>query len=128
MLGSVALRALPQAAREAADVAAAMAQRGRPVGRSPLALLALLRPVLARALRRARTLGDTLTVRGIDLSAPPMARLGPWRLRDRALVVAAGAGVLAAGVVRLLTAAYLAEWLDLPALRGLYGFSRAWLG
>jgi energy-coupling factor transporter ATP-binding protein EcfA2/energy-coupling factor transporter transmembrane protein EcfT len=128
LLGSVALRAVPQAAREAAEVAAAMEQRGRPLGRSPRALVGLLRPVLARALRRARTLGDTLTVRGIDPGAPPAFRFGPWNLRDRAVVLAAGAVVLSAAVARVLTAAYLAEWLDVPALRGLYAFSRAWLG
>lgn len=131
-LAATAIRFLPEAGRELLIVRQARARRGRPVWqRSPWAWASLeaslLLPALARALRRARCLAESLETRGFDPLAPPTlwVRPLPWGLR---LVAAAGiliTAILAAARVAFLLYASDALWH--PGLRGLYGFVRAWL-
>lgn len=133
LMGATAVRFLPLVGAELVAVRQARARRGRPIwDRSPWAWLrleaALLRPVLARAIRRARALAESLETRGFHPTAPravvtPMRatlaeRVGLWTL-----VVVSGAAVVA----RVLYALYGAELLYVPALRGLYAFVRAYL-
>ncbi len=132
-LAMVSLRALPGFGAEIAQVREARARRGRPIGdRGPLARLALevdlLRPIVARTLRRARTLGDSLLVRGIDPADPPQLPPGP-RLpaKDRAVLAGVAAFVLGVAALKAITAVYLADVAYVPAWRGLYAWTRAWL-
>lgn len=132
-LAVVALRFVPVAGRELRDVRRARARRGRPIWRrSPWAWLrqemALLVPVAARSLRRARSLAETLDARGFDPLRPRRLRV-PLRARPGELALVAVVWGLLAAVVgaELLYRAYLAEALYLPALRPLYGAVRAWL-
>lgn len=132
-LATTALRTVPETARTALAVRAARRQRGRPAWkRSPWAWLrlelAMLRPVVAESLRRARALAEALDSRGFDPVAPraiarPL-RLQRWEIPLIAAALAATAAVLAA---RILFALYTAELLYLPTLRPLYGFVRQWL-
>ena len=90
--------------------------------------VSLLRPVVARAWRRAQNLAESLDARGFDPVAPRTLRR-PLRLRAVDGAVLAGAlTVSLAGVgTRLLYLLYLSETLYLPHLRPLYGFVRRWL-
>jgi energy-coupling factor transport system permease protein len=132
-LSATALRFLPVTGREILAIRSARARRGRPIfARSPWAWLelevAMLRPVLARSLRRARTLAESLDARGFDATSartgrarPPM----PWLER---IVVGGALGstaLLIAG--RGLYTLYLAELFYLPTLRPLYGLVRTWM-
>ena len=88
----------------------------------------MLRPVAARTVRRARTLAESLDVRGFDADRPRRLRT-PVR---RGPVVAAVLGVrwpalLAAAAAEVLYRAYLWDLAWHPALRPLYGGVRAWL-
>lgn len=132
-LSTMALRAVPETARSAWTVRRARARRGRALWqRSPWAWLKLevelLRPVVAEALRRARSLAETLDARGFDPAAPRSARrplrVRPWEV---ALLATVGAATAAAATARVLFVLYGAEILYVPALRGLYGFVRGWL-
>lgn len=133
LMAAVALRGVPSTAEAWAGVRVARAGRGRPIHRrTPWAWLALetrlLRPVAARALRRARALALSLDARGFDPDAPRTLRR-PLRLAGRdvaVLVPVIAVGVGAVGL-ELLYRAYLAEALYLPALRPVYGWVRAWL-
>lgn len=132
-LAVTALRALPEIGAEWLAVRRARARRGRPAWqRSPWAWvgleLSLLRPVVARALRRARALAESLDARGFD----PAGERGQYRpLHMKAGEKAALAGAAAVATVavgmRLLYVLYTAELLYVPAWRGLYGFVRRWL-
>ena len=88
----------------------------------------MLAPVAARAVRRARTLAESLEARGFDASRPRRPRVP---LRFRAVDVAAlglvYAGLAAVASAWLLYRLYLYGILYLPALRPLYGWVRAWL-
>ena len=90
--------------------------------------VAMLRPVIARSLRRARALAESLDARGFDPVAPRAVRR-PLVMRSWELVLLAAAGgiTLAATAARLLFAAYTSELVYFPGLRSLYGFVRAWL-
>ena len=132
-LASMALRAVPDTARSAFIVRRARARRGRSVlARSPWAWLslevALLRPVVAEALRRARSLAEALDTRGFDPTAPRSARR-PLRARRWELGLLAIVGGLTGTAVigRLLFVLYVTEVLYVPAWRPLYGWVRAWL-
>ena len=74
-LSVMALRFLPEVAREVLVVRQARARRGRSTWRrSPASWirleLALLRPIVARSLRRSRTLAESLELRGFDATSP----------------------------------------------------------
>lgn len=132
-LAVTALRFVPTLWAELAAVRASRASRGRPVwARSPLAWLALelslLRPVVARSLRRARTLAETLDARGFDPAAPRRLRRPLDARPGELLALAAAAGLtLSLASARLLYLLYTSETVYLPALRPLYGFVRAYL-
>jgi len=132
-LAVTALRFVPQVGREMLIVRRARARRGRPVHkRNPLAWLQLelmlLKPVVARSLRRARVLAESLDARGFDPSAPRAVRrplvMAWW---EPALLMAVGSVVLATVSARVLMLLYTSDTLYLPALRDLYGFVRTWL-
>lgn len=133
LMAATALRFLPALGLEALTIRQARAARGRPVWqRTPLAWLALeislLRPMVARAWRRAQNLAESLDTRGFDPLSPHAPRQPlVLRHRDRAvLVTAAAVSALVCGS-RLLYVLYTAETLYLPSLRPLYGFVRLWL-
>ena len=133
LMAATALRFLPEITRELRTVRRARAARGRPVWRrGPLDWLrlelALLRPVVARAWRRAHNLAESLDARGFDPTAPRTERR-PLRLRPRDWAALTGAALLCgpAGAGRLLYLLYTSETWYHPALRPLYGFVRAWL-
>lgn len=133
LMATTALRFLPEIARELLVVRHARAARGRPVWqRSPWAWLALevslLRPVVARAWRRAHSLAESLDARGFDPLSPRAVRR-PLRLGRLDLVVLVTALTLTLAVTgpRLLYLLYTSDTLYLPVLRPLYGFVRAWL-
>lgn len=132
-LAVTALRFVPVVGRELLVVRRARARRGRPIHRrAPWAWLtleiALLRPVVARSVRRARTLAEALDVRGFDPVAPRAVRrplrMAPW---EPALLASAALLVTAVATAQGLYWLYLNEVLYLPRLRDLYGAVRLWL-
>jgi energy-coupling factor transport system permease protein len=132
-LALTALRFVPETAREIGIVRDARARRGRPAWkRAPWAWLALevamLRPVVARSLRRARVLAEALDARGFDPVSPRSERR-PLRLGagDLALLGAAAAVTLGAVGARAAYSLYTADLWYVPAWRPLYAFVRAWL-
>jgi len=133
LMAAAVVRFVPLVGGEWVDVRAARAARGRPTwARGPWAWLrlelSLLRPVLARSLRRARSLAESLEIRGFDPLAERAPGLdAPMPMGARVGLVALTAVVLAAVFARLTYTAYGAElWYD-PALRPLYAFVRAWM-
>lgn len=127
-----ALRLLPVIAQEWWVVREARARRGRPAWRrGPWAWLrleiALLTPVVARSLRRARTLAETLDARGFDPARPVPEASAPWPWPERVLVGAGALALAALWAAKLLTWAWLAEVWYHPELRALYAFTRGWL-
>ncbi len=121
------IRFAPAMAREAAEVRAARNRRV-PRGRRWRTELDLFRPLVARAVRRARVLGDSLAARGVSLDAPPRGiPLPPLRPIACGFLAAGGVAVLALLGVEAATALYLADVIYLPSLRPLYAFSRGWL-
>lgn len=132
-LAVTALRFAPAVAGEWWTVRRARAVRGRPSwARGPVQWLrlevSLLLPVVARCLRRARALAESLDARGFDPVAPRTARrpLALTRL-DVGLLVASGGLALSAVAARGLYLLYTAEVLYLPALRPVYGWVRRWM-
>jgi energy-coupling factor transport system permease protein len=132
-LAVTALRFVPVVGREAWIVRRARASRGRAAWRrAPWAWLALevslLRPVVARSLRRARALAEALDARGFDALAPRAVRR-PLVMRGWEAALLAGALGLAllALALRGLYAAYTAEIIWFPELREVYGFVRRWM-
>lgn len=132
-LASTALRLVPESATVWREVREARALRGRPAWqRAPWAWLALevalLRPVVARSLRRATTLARALDARGFDPAVPLRTRT---RLRMKAwepvLLLFAVGLTLGTVAARLAWALYVTDVLYVPAWRPLYGFVRAWL-
>jgi energy-coupling factor transport system ATP-binding protein len=128
-----ALRFVPDVAGEWAAVRTARARRGRPAWKRPpwawvLLEAALLAPVLARSLRRARALAESLDARGFDAASPRAVR-DPLRFRapdvgTLAVLLVAGTGLVS---LRLLFQLYTSDTWYHPALRPLYGWVRAWL-
>lgn len=132
-LAVTALRFVPVVAAEWIAVRHARDLRGRPIwARSPVDWLrqemALLAPVAARAVRRARTLAESLEARGFDpvvvraqrapLAMPPSEGIGL-----AAIGLALAALWSAHGLFALYT---LGVWYR-PELRPLYALVRAWL-
>jgi energy-coupling factor transport system permease protein len=133
MMGATALRFVPVVGEEALAVRRARARRGRPVwARSPWAWLTLeaqlLRPVAARAIRRARALAESLETRGFHPTAPRAVRR-PLHMTagDRALLGAVLVVTAALVVARGLYLLYGLELWYAPGLRPLYAFVRGWL-
>jgi energy-coupling factor transport system permease protein len=133
LMATAAFRFVPLVTEEWFVVRAARRRRGRPAWRrSPVAWLrlevSLLRPLAARAIRRARTLAESLETRGFHPTAPRAVR-EPLRLRLGEAFLLGVIVLLTVATVsaRLLWAAYAAELWYAPALRPLYGFVRAWL-
>ncbi len=132
LMATTALRFLPVVAEELLVVRTARAHRGRPAWkRAPWRWLALeiglLRPVVARAWRRAQNLAESLDARGFD----PLARRSvrrPLRLTaiDGVLLVGGALLTTAIASARLLFLLYTSETWYAPALRPLYGFVRSW--
>lgn len=128
-----ALRFVPEVGREWTVVRSARARRGRPAWRRApwewLALeVSLLRPLVARSLRRAHALAESLDARGFDPLAPRAVRrplvLAAWE--PWALVLAFSLAFSLLGL-RVLYLLYTGEVLYVPELRGLYGLVRLWL-
>ena len=133
LMGATAMRFVPLVTEEVLAVRQARARRGRPIWRrSPAAWLreeaALLRPIAARALRRARTLAESLEARGFHPTAP-RAVMEPLRFNALDWAVGVGAGLATGGIVvaRLLYVAYGAELYYSPGLRPLYALVRGWM-
>jgi energy-coupling factor transport system permease protein len=133
LMGATAMRFVPLVTEEVLAVRQARARRGRLIWRrSPAAWLreeaALLRPIAARALRRARTLAESLEARGFHPTAPRAVR-EPLRFRrsDWLIGVGAGLGTSAIVLARLLYVAYGVEVYYSPGLRPLYAAVRAWM-
>ena len=132
-LAVTALRFVPDVGREVLIVRRARAMRGRPVlARTPWAWLALemqlLRPVVARALRRATAMAESLDTRGFDAASPRAVRR-PLRLAwwEPPLLIGVATGVAGVAGMQGLYWLYLAEVAYMPSLRPLYGFVRTWL-
>jgi len=132
-LAVTALRFVPEIGGELLVVRQARARRGRPAWQRPpwrwLALeVSMLRPVVARSLRRARALAESLDARGFDPVAPRAVRR-PLRMRPWEPAVLAGAGALGAAALaaRLLYLLYTSETAWFPALRPVYALVRRWL-
>jgi len=132
-LAVMSLRFLPEVGREVLVVRRARARRGRPAWRrSPRAWLqlelSLLRPIVARAVRRARSISESLDVRGFDADSPRAVHRPLYFRRGEPVALIVGVitttGLL---VARLLYVAYLNELAYFPSLRPLYGFVRQWL-
>lgn len=132
-LAVTALRFLPETLQDLRVVRDARARRGRAVWRrTPLAWLrlelALIRPVVARSLRRARTLAESLDARGFDPASPrPARRPLAFRWWEPLVFLPVLGVTLAAIAFRVLFSLYVAEVAWFPQLRPLYGFIRAWL-
>ncbi|MSQ03064.1 MAG: ATP-binding cassette domain-containing protein [Myxococcales bacterium] len=128
-----ALRLVPDVAAEWMAVRDARARRGRPAWRRPpwawVRLEAsLLAPLLARTLRRARALAESLDARGFDPAAPRAVRRPlVFSLRDRCVLGGALIVTMAVALPRVLYALYTSDTWYHPALRGLYAGVRGWL-
>lgn len=132
-LAAMSLRFLPVLTSEWWTARRARARRGRPAWqRGPFAWLRLevdlMRPVLARALRRARSLAESLDARGFDAAAA-RAPLRPLRIAawEWPILIGAWAVALGAAAGRALFLLYTTDTWYLPALRPLYAFFRSWL-
>ena len=128
-----ALRFIPTVGSEALWVREARRHRGRPIWRRrPYAWLqielGLMRPILARALRRSRALAASMDVRGFD---PSIARTGrgalAWRMSDTCIAVVAATACVAVISVRLTYLLYTLDVAYHPNLRWVYGLARDWL-
>jgi len=130
-LAVTALRSVPTVGEELLAVRAARAARGRPLlPRSPWDWLEqemrMLRPVVARAVRRARTLADSLDARGFDHSASVPARPRRMPAVERALIGALALAWSALLAAEIFTWAYREDVLYVPWMRPLYGAVRTW--
>lgn len=132
-LAVAALRFVPVVGAEWLAVRQARARRGRPLWPRPpwdwlSEEMGMLAPVAARAVRRARTLAESLEARGFDPVIPRRprvaSRLGP---ADLGLLCLAYAGLAAIGAGAVLYRLYLWGIWYSPALRPLYGWVRAWV-
>lgn len=133
LMGVTALRFVPLVGVELLAVRQARARRGRPLWqRTPWAWLrleaALLRPVAARALRRARALAESLETRGFHPTAPRAVR-EPLRFGwgDGVGLGLAAIVTMLAVCARGLYVLYGAELYYSPGLRPLYAFVRGWM-
>ena len=133
LMAGTALRFVPEIGDSWRVVRRARARRGRPAHhRSPWAWLqleiSLLRPLVARALRRAWTLGESLDTRGFDPVAPRATRrplqFGRW---EPTAIVAMTSISLSAACARAVYLLYASDSVYWPILRPVYSFVRNWL-
>jgi energy-coupling factor transport system permease protein len=123
-----AIRFLPTLIAEWGQVHQARRLRGAAGGWWIANQAAVLRPVLASALRRATALATSVSSRGFDPAArrtfyPPLV----LRTGERFLLAGLLATLLALVVVKGLYWLYLGELVYRPGLRPLYDFARRWL-
>jgi len=128
-----ALRFVPTVGDELLAVRAARRHRcGDITSRHPWTMLktelSLLMPVLARSLRRARALAESMHIRGFDPQAIRTNRQAiVWTTRD---TVVLSTTLTAFCLICATKAVYLLYTLDvayLPELRTIYGWTRDWL-
>jgi energy-coupling factor transport system permease protein len=133
LMAGTALRFVPEIGDSWRVVRRARARRGRPAHhRTPWAWLqleiSLLRPLVARALRRAWTLGESLDTRGFDPVAPRATRrplqFGRW---EPTAIVAMTSISLSAACARVVYLLYSSDSVYWPILRPVYSFVRNWL-
>lgn len=128
-----ALRFIPTMGAEALWVREARRHRGRSIWRrNPIAWLkveiGLMRPILARTLRRSRALAASMDTRGFDPSARQEGRRTlTWRGSDTGIATLAAS--ICASVVgsRIAYALYTLDLAYHPKLRWVYGLVRDWL-
>ena len=127
-----ALRHPYRGRRDALGTRGAQTPRAPRMAQAPLAWLqvelGLMRPILARTLRRSRALAASMDTRGFDPTAKQMGRRTiHWQTSDTALAL------LAAGLCSAVVGSRVTYWLytlDLayhPRLRWVYGLVRDWL-
>lgn len=133
LMVAAAIRFLPELGLALVTVRRARAHRGRPAyARAPwrwlLVELSLIRPIVARAWRRAQNLAETLEARGFDPTAPRRSR-HPLVLGWGEATLVALASIVVATVVacRFLFVLYATDVAYFPELRSVYGFVRDWL-
>ena len=132
-LAITALRFIPVLAKEVMDVRSARAHRGRPMWqRSPWAWLMmevrLLRPIVARTLRRARTLAESLHTRGYDATgARAMGDAPKWSRADHLALAAVGAFTITMVSGRIAFILYAMDIVYVPGLRSVYSWVRLWV-
>jgi energy-coupling factor transport system permease protein len=133
LMAGTAFRFIPEIAEAWSVVRSARARRGRPMlQRTPWAWLkleiSLMRPIVARALRRAWSMAESLDARGFDPTAA-RAVMRPLRMKlwEKWLLLSLSSITLSALAARILFALYAADSLYIPRLRGLYGLVREWL-
>jgi energy-coupling factor transport system permease protein len=132
-LSVTALRFIPTVGREIMLVRAARKQRSA-VNDSPrlwawLKLeTQLMMPVLARSLRRARSLGESMHIRGFEPSAQRRSRHGlAWGATETGLLIASGLIFTLILTTKALFFLYVIDVHYAPVLRPLYGVARNWL-
>jgi len=132
-LAVTALRFIPTLGREIMDVRTARRSRGRPAWkRSPWAWIRLevnlLRPTIARTLRRARALSESLDARGYN---PHQPRLGcaveKWSVRDTVVVSLCSMVTLSVVTARCIYLLYTLDLVYHPGLHFVYGLVREWI-
>jgi len=133
LMAATAFRFLPELGTSWAVVRRARARRGRPAHhRNPLSWLVLevglLRPLVARAIRRARCLGESLDARGFDPVAPRAVRR-PLRFStfEPLLIICVSGLTVSALGLRMLYLLYTWDAVYVPALRPVYAFVRSWM-
>ncbi len=128
-----ALRFMPTVGKELLTVRAARRHRsGGRISRRPWVLIttevSLLMPVLARSLRRARSLAESMHVRGFDPRAHRSSRQAiRWRLRDTLILVSSTSVFFSVASAKLVYLLYTLELAYHPSLRSLYAWCRDWL-
>ena len=128
-----ALRFMPTVGRELVWIRRARHHRGRSLwARTPWAWLntelGLMRPVLARSLRRSRALAASMDMRGFDPSNNTRPRRAlKWSALDSAVFVAASAACSALVAARVAYTLYTLDVAYHPSLRWVYTLVREWL-
>jgi len=128
-----ALRFMPTVGNEILTVRAARRHRsGGRISRRPWVLIAtevsLLMPILARSLRRARSLAESMHIRGFDPRAHRSSRQAIcWTLRDTWVLMSSASIFLSVASAKALYLLYTLELTYHPKLRSLYGWCRDWL-
>ena len=128
-----AVRFLPTVAEDLRLVRQALRLRGyRPLRcgllRTLRTELAVLYPLLVRAVRHSRALADALLVRGFDpLSPSARVFLPPWPRGEKLLVAVIFGLALAVLAAKILFWLYLQEVLYVESLRSFYAFVRDFL-
>ena len=128
-----ALRFMPTVGREMLTIRQARRMRsGKRALMNPLDWLKveirLLMPALARSLRRARALGESMHVRGFDPATSRRTRRQlNWARKDTLILLCATVLLLATLSTKALFFLYTTDLYYQPALRRVYGLCRDWL-